>query len=415
MPETRWAALRARLPPALGVAFACFVGLGLNDSTLGTAWPSIRHSLALPIGDLGLVQVAATTGFLTASAVSGRVTARLGRARGLACAGLVGCCGLATLATSPVLGALLAGGLLIGLAGGTFEPGMQAHVALTAGPRAMNLLHAFYGVGATLGPLLLSGLLLLGVSWRLDYLLLVLAYGVITLGVARRRRSFDATTQRRGDREAIPEHGAGPVPRAALASALLLFFFYCGVEMCTGQWAFTFFTAQRHLGTGLAGLLVSGYWGSLTLARLGAAALGHRISPDSLLTASAAGAVGGELLLWWNPVPAAGAVGLLLVGASLAPAFPLMMSKTAEWAGTARVSTMIGWQSAAAGVGIALPSALAGLIVESFGLSALPPYLVGLGAAFLALQLGALRFQARAAGRLEKLAARAPRPRWRAS
>ncbi len=182
-----------------------------------------------------------------------------------------------------------------------------------------------------------------------------------------------------------------------MATALSLFFVYCGVEVGTGQWAFTFFTASRHLGSGLAGLLVAGYWASLTLARLGAAALGDRIMPELLLTLSAAGAVVGEVLLLWEPVTAVGAIGLLLTGGSLAPVFPLMMTRTASWAGTARVSSVIGWQSAAAGIGVALPSALAGLLIASFGLGALMPYLCSLSVVFLLLQLAALRTQERRA------------------
>jgi predicted MFS family arabinose efflux permease len=93
----------------------------------------------------------------------------------------------------------------------------------------------------------------------------------------------------------------------------------------------------------------------------------------------------------WEPVTAVGAAGFLIIGASLAPAFPLMMTRTAAWAGTRRVSAVIGWQSAAAGIGVAVPSALAGLLIDHFGLGALMPYLFALSGVFLVLQLAALR------------------------
>jgi len=397
-------ALRSRVPPALAVAFACFVGLGLYDGTLGTAWPSIRHSLALPVGDLGLLQLAGTAGFLCSSALSATISARVGRARALAAAGTLGACALAGYAASPDTAVLLLAAALVGVAAGHLEPGVQSHVALTAGARGMNLLHACYGIGATVGPLLISGLLVLGWSWRLAYLVLLAVDLGVALAVLRHRDAFDATTPpmppttvNRLRPDAPPVEAATRLPRAALATALSLFFVYCGVEVGTGQWAFTFFTASRHLGSGLAGLLVAGYWASLTLARLGAAALGDRIMPELLLTLSAAGAVVGEVLLLWEPVTAVGAIGLLLTGGSLAPVFPLMMTRTASWAGTARVSSVIGWQSAAAGIGVALPSALAGLLIASFGLGALMPYLCSLSVVFLLLQLAALRTQERRA------------------
>ncbi len=393
-------ALRSRLPPSLAVAFACFVGLALYDGALGTAWPSIRHSLALPIGDLGLVQLAGTAGFLCSSAISGRVSARAGRAAGLAGAGVLAACGLAAYAASPDLALLLLAAAVIGVGAGHLEPGVQSHVALTASPRGMNLLHACYGIGATIGPLLITGLIVLGWSWRLAYVVILGVDLAVALAVLRYRGDFDATTPARAPARASPGRSSpaapagealAPLSRVAVATALLLFFVYCGVEMSTGQWAFTFFTVARHLAPGLAGLLAAGYWASLTLARLAAAAIGAHISSSLLLALSAGGAVVGEVLMLWEPVTAIGVAGLLIAGASLGPAFPLMMSRTASWAQTARVSSVIGWQSAAACIGVAVPSAVAGLLIENLGLSALMPYLCALAGLFFLLQLAALR------------------------
>lgn len=398
-PITWQRAVCSRLPPSLAVAFACFVGLALYDGALGTAWPSISHSLALPIGDLGLVLLAGTAGFLCSSAISGKVSALAGRAGALAGAGALAACALAAYAASPDIGVLLLAAAVIGVAAGHLEPGVQSHVALAATARSMNLLHACYGIGATAGPLLITGLLVLGWSWRIAYVVILGVDLAVALAVLRYRADFDATTPARGPARANRAGPAGPaaeavapLSRIAVATALLLFFVYCGVEMSTGQWAFTFFTAARHLTPGLAGLLVAGYWASLTLARLATAAIGVRVSSGLLLALSAGGAVIGEGLMLWEPVTAIGVAGLLITGASLGPAFPLMMSRTASWAQTARVSSVIGWQSAAACIGVAVPSAVAGLLIENSGLGALMPYLGALAAAFFLLQLAALRF-----------------------
>jgi fucose permease len=401
-PVTSGSTLRSRLPPSLAVAFVCFVGLALYDGALGTAWPSIRHSLALPIGDLGLVQLAGTAGFLCSSAISGSVSARAGRAGAIAGAGALAACGLAAYAASQDLALLLLAAAVIGVGAGHLEPGVQSHVALTASARGMNLLHACYGIGATIGPLLITGLLVLGWSWRLAYVVILGVDLAVAVAVLRFRGDFDATTPARGparasrsrrrSRPAGPAAEAvAPLSRVAVVTALLLFFVYCGVEMSTGQWAFTFFTVARHLAPGLAGLLAAGYWASLTLARLAAAAIGARISSGLLLAVSAGGAVAGEVLMLWDPVTAIGVAGLLIAGASLGPAFPLLMSRTASWVQTARVSSVIGWQSAAACIGVAVPSAVAGLLIEDLGLRALMPYLCGLAGLFFLLQLAALK------------------------
>lgn len=391
--------LRARVRPALGVAFGSFVVIGVTDAVLGAAWPSIRHSLHLPIGDLGLVQVVGTTGFMISSAVSGRTSARLGRARVLAAAAATGVGALSAFATASGLVALLVAAFAVGLAGGQIETGMQSHVALSARARTMNFLHGCYGIGATLGPLLLSALLLAHASWRLTYVVLVAIEATVAGGVLRRRHTFEETGPRRARRAgATGAGGTAPpaaLPRAALASALTLFFVYCGVEVGTGQWAFTLLTTGRHLGTGTAGVLVASYWGALTGVRFAVAALGERIDHEILLVVAAAATLAGEALLWWDPVPLVGAAGLVLTGAALAPAFPLMMARTTRWADLAHVATVIGWQSAAASLGIAVLSGCAALLVQRLGLGVLGPYLTALGAAFLLLQLVAVRSGAR--------------------
>ncbi|MDA8297742.1 MAG: MFS transporter [Actinomycetota bacterium] len=385
--------LRGRLPPALGVSLGSFVVLGLCDGALGTAWPAIGHALHLPIGDLGLVQLAGTAGFLSASAVSGRVAARLGRASSLLLAAALGTASLGLFALTPLAAVLFFAALALGLAGGSIEPGVQSHVALSARARTMNLLHGCYGIGATLGPILVSGLLLAKSSWRLAYVVLASCEALVALGVLSRRRAFDATTpqvltsRRRKGTVVAQERAYAPL---ALVLALSLFFIYTGLEVGTGQWAFSLLTTGRHLGTGLAGLLVAGYWGALTVVRLLVAAIGDHLDSEHLLTASAAGSVVGEALFWWNPNVVVGAIGLLLVGGSCAPAFPLMMSRTPHWVAAPNVSAVIGWQSASASFGIAALSGLAGILVGSLGLDVLGPYLLSMSAAFLALQLGAL-------------------------
>ncbi len=387
-----------RLPAATLVALTSFMGLGLADATLGTAWPSIHRTLSVPLGDLGLVQLAGTAGFLSSSAISGRLAARLGRTRSLAGATGLAAASLGLLGSAPVFAVLIVAALLVGFAGGFIEPSVQSHIALSARTRTMNLLHGFYGIGATIGPVIVSALLVARASWRLAYLILLSVDLIVMIGIIAQRRAFNATTPPRVVRAHPQLQGTGlaqhePFPRPALTMALVLFFVYTGLEMGTGQWAFSLLTAGRHLGAGSAGLLVGGFWAALTAGRLATAAIGDRISTEAILTASACGALAGEALLWWNPTHTVGALGLLLTGASLAPAFPLMMSRTSRWAATARVSTAIGWQSASASVGIAALSGFAGLLVGSFGITVLCPFLTSLAAAFVVLQFAALRIQ----------------------
>src|SRR5262245_25662401 len=59
------------------LAFAGFIALGLTNSLMGVAWPSVRATFTMPIDALGVLLIGNTAGYMLASASSGRLIARL--------------------------------------------------------------------------------------------------------------------------------------------------------------------------------------------------------------------------------------------------------------------------------------------------------------------------------------------------
>jgi fucose permease len=60
------------------LAYAGFVGLGLSNSLMGVAWPSVRDTFGQPQDALGVYLIGNTLGYMIASSFSGRLLARLG-------------------------------------------------------------------------------------------------------------------------------------------------------------------------------------------------------------------------------------------------------------------------------------------------------------------------------------------------
>ena len=149
---------RAREYPRLGLvllAYVAFIALGMPDGLLGIAWPSIRADFSLPLDALGALLVAATTGYLISSSSSGVLIARMGVGRVL----LLSCAttGLAlvgyTLVTEWWMMVLL--GVFAGLGAGAIDAGLNTYVAAHFGEGLMQWLHASFGVGVTLGPIIM--------------------------------------------------------------------------------------------------------------------------------------------------------------------------------------------------------------------------------------------------------------------
>ena len=204
------------------LAYTAFIGLGLVNSLLGVAWPSIRETFILPQDALGALLIASTAGYMIASAVSGRLLALMGGGILLA----LSCCvaGIALLATggAPAWPVLVALGFISGLSGGAIDGGLNAYAAAHFSPRAMNWLHACFGIGATLGPALMTVVIVGDLGWRAGYWIA----GAVLLALA----VCFALTRRRWSDPAQPT-GAQPVRGAPLAATLRLPLAWLGIAL----------------------------------------------------------------------------------------------------------------------------------------------------------------------------------------
>jgi hypothetical protein len=140
----------------LAIALAAFVSLGLPDAVLGVAWPSIRRTFSLPADQLGTLLASAMAGYLVSSFSSGAVVARLGVGWLLFWSSALMVVNSLAYALAPTWGVMVAASVLAGLGAGAIDAGINAFAAARFSPRRVSWLHASYGVGATLGPLLMT-------------------------------------------------------------------------------------------------------------------------------------------------------------------------------------------------------------------------------------------------------------------
>jgi fucose permease len=379
------------------LAYLGFVSLGLPDATLGVVWPSLRSTFGLPQAALGLALVAVSAGYSLSSLNAGVIIRRLGVGSLLAASTLIMALAMAGYSLSVSWPMYLACAFCAGIGSGAIDTGLNTYAANHFSSKHMSWLHACYGVGATLGPVVMTAVLSAGLIWRWGFGLLAL--GMVALGTAFTftRRLWDgspalaAQPARRGDRRRL-------LSRFAPWLQILLFFVYTGLEVTAGEWSFTLLTESRGVGLTTAGLWVSAYWGSLTVGRFVLGNIVERVGLERLIGLSLAGAVAGAALIalpWW---PALNGFGLALLGFALAPIFPCLMSLTPLRFGAANSVHLVGFQTTAAILGaFSLPS-LAGLLAQSFNLEAVAAQLV-----IVALLLTALHITLRALLRRPKL------------
>lgn len=351
-----------------------FVVLGLPDFGHGVAWPSMRSDLDRRLADLGTFLAVSAVGYLVVATTAGRLAARWTVGGLVLRATLSSAAGLATIALAPAWPLTLIGALFAGFGAGGMDTGFNAAVALRADGRLMGLLHAGYGVGAAIGPLVVGAFLASGAGWRPSYGIFALASLALTLPLLARSL---------GDAPAQETMGS---PRGMLLPCLA-FFTYVALEVTIGQWAFTSLTRHRGIGQFAASVWVGVYWVGLTVGRLWLGVTGHRLSTSRLLVGAVSGATAGSLLLWLGG-PAAPA-GLVVAGLSLSVVFPLLMLLTPERVGPERAAAAVGWQTASASLGGAAGPAVAGIVLDNAGIETYGPIAlaitIALAAAVVAL------------------------------
>ncbi|MBO4209982.1 MFS transporter [Micromonospora echinofusca] len=380
------------------LAYLAFVSLGLPDGLLGVGWPSIRADLGVPTAAVGFVLTAGTTGYLLSSVAAGFTISRLGVGWLLAGSTVLAATALTGYALSPVLAVMVGCALLLGLGSGAIDSGLNAYAAGAFGPRHMNWLHAFFGLGVALGPLIMTGALSLGLAWRWGYAAVAAAQLLLATAFALTVRAWVRPAPATGGGPAhSPAPPVGPVQISATLRlpavwlGVVAFALYVAIEAGAGLWAFLLLTEGRGMAATVAGLCVSGYWGSLFAGRVVQGVLAERLGTARIMWGSLVGMVLGAVLVAL-PAPAWVAVlGLGVVGFAAAPVFPLLTLTTAERVGTAHADRTIGLQIGAAGLGGALLPTGFGVLLSRTSVEALGPALVVCAVVLLALYAASVR------------------------
>jgi fucose permease len=355
--------------PAFLLACLAYLGVALPGSTLGLLWPSMRLSLGQPVGALGILLVPGIAASVISSAVTGRLRVPAGPL--VAGASLLIALALAVEALAPSMWVMTVGTVLFGIGFGALDTALNAHASQHFGARDINWMHASYGLGATLGPLLVTALLSAGRSWRQTYGVMALVLAVLgsVLALARRRWQVPAS---------VPLPVGPPEPSAlrpaAALGALTFTAVETGIESGAGIWAYLFLTAGRGLPPAAAGVAVAAYWAMMCAGRVVLGPVAERLGPARVLAAAVAGVPLGAALMAVHGPAALAVAGLMLLGLAAAPVFPLFTLTT----GTTR---MVSLQVAASAVGGAAVPAGLGLLLGTAGPQFLAPSLLALGLA----------------------------------
>jgi fucose permease len=384
--QTRQAEHRSINRMQIALSFLAFILIGANDGTLGVVLPSLRAYYQINNATVSFIFLAGSTGYLLASFNNGLLVEKLGNRRFLllGTAIFVLCAG--TYGLRPPFPVLLLAALLLGSAAAVLDAGLNSYIAsLPNNTTLLNYLHAFYGSGAWLGPVMASSLLALHWSWNTVYITWDILALVVLLGFASLFREAPALPHAEAQHESNILQATLRLRVVWIAALFLLF--YTGSEVSTGSWSYSFLTEAQRNTPLLAGWMVSGFWLGLTLGRIVLGHVAQRIGHIHLIQGCLAGVIIGIVITWLLRTPVTDALGLFLIGFSLGPIFPTVIAMMSTFVSARILPGAIGFLASFANIGAALFSWTAGNLAQQIGLWSLWPLQVALAICMVGLWL----------------------------
>ena len=364
----------------LVIIYLAFISLGLPDSMLGAAWPVAYAQLGAPVSYAGFVSIGTTVGTVISSLVSVRVIRRFGTGGVTAACVLLTASALLAISFTKSFVVMLLLAIPLGLGGGAIDAALNNYVALHYMASHMSFLHSFWGVGATISPLIMSHFLRQNGYWQGGYrtvAIIQMSLAVImfvTLPLWG-KVSHDSSDELLGDTIEIDNRTA--IQKRGAIFAVLSFFFYCAAEASVGLWAATYFVTVRGIEPSVAASWGSLFFFGIMGGRMVSGLLAMRVKERTLINIGLIIAAVGALLLALPLPQTFSLAGILLFGLGCAPVFPNLIHITPQRFGAKYSQAIIGLQMAASYVGATAMPPVVGWIGQAIGFAGLPYYLLG--------------------------------------
>lgn len=372
----------------IAVAFFSFISMGLFAGLVGVAWPSMRLEFGVPLDAIGVVMVLSMVVSLAITFSSGRLIASLGLGAILVIGAVIAALGFLGNALAPAWWMMVLMAVVASAGSTIINTGLNIYFAIASTASIMNWLHASFGLGATISPLILVAVLNSGRSWRWGYALVALVFAMLALFYFLTRKRWIWTQSNTEEKDVEPVERAGykdSLRMVAVWLSLLLFFTFTGMESTSGQWPYVLFTEGRGVDPVMAGLWVSIFWASMTAGRFFFGFLVRYVPSVPMIRACSIAVIIGAGLVWLNPATTLSFLGLVMIGFFVAPFFPVLASETPNRLGMAHAANVLGFQITAVRLGIAVAPALVGVWAEAMGLEmiALALFLIAIAIAIL--------------------------------
>ena len=347
----------------LPVIYLAFISLGLPDSLLGSAWPSMYTELGASLSWAGIVSMISSVGTIVSALCSERLNLRLGTGGVTFLSVMLTAVALLGFSLSTSFWQLCLWAVPYGLGAGSVDAALNNYVALHYESRHMSWLHCMWGVGASIGPVIM-GRALAGGTWQGGYRTIALLQFALTAVLLLSLRLWKRPQANVEGADFKPH----PIPellrRPGVPQVLLCFFCYSALEATAGMWAASYCTLVRGIDAETAARWASLFYVGITIGRGVCGFLTMKISDQNMIRLGQALIAAGVVLILAPLGQGTLFAGLITVGLGCAPIYPSIIHETPVNFGRDVSMSMTGLQMATAYVGSCLMPPLFGLLAQ---------------------------------------------------
>lgn len=360
----------------LAIIYLAFISLGLPDSLLGSAWPSMYKMLDVPISYAGIISMIIAAGTIISSLYSNRLTIQLGTGKVTTLSVAMTALALLGFSTSNSFWILCLWAIPYGLGAGCVDASLNNYVALHYASRHMSWLHCMWGIGASLGPYIMGIALANGNNWHIGYRyisIIQIALTLILIFCLPLWKEKTSTTQQhlnvKHSHLSLPDILKLPGAK----ETMIIFFCYCALEATTGLWASSYLVLQNGINPQTAATYSSLFYIGITIGRGINGFVSLKLSNTQMTYLGQAIIVMGVFILL---IPHLSIAGLIFIGLGCAPIYPCMLHATPAHFGEDKSQAIMGVQMACAYVGTCIIPAMFGIIAHYMNIALFPLFLL---------------------------------------
>ncbi len=360
----------------LAVIYVCFISLGLPDSLLGSAWPTIYKDLDVPFSFAGIISALICMCTIISSLLSDKLTKKFSSGTVTCVSILLTATALIGFSISTEFWMLILFAIPYGFGAGGVDAALNNYVALNYESKHMSWLHAMWGVGATISPYIMGYALTNGAGWNQGYLIVSIIQFTICLFVfftLPKWKGNKKEEEKNETKKSLKLIEVMKIPGAI--SSVIMFFAYCALEQSAMLWASSYLVQNNNIKEEVAAILASMFAIGITLGRFINGFLTLKLSDKKLIKLGLSIIVIGVVLMF-IPLNLITIIGFILIGLGCAPIYPSIIRLTPELFGEENSQAMIGVQMACAYLGVLLMPPLFGVLADNFTISLLPIYLL---------------------------------------